>query len=148
MANVDVLQSSYKTISKSLNNFDKKKATRDDLLLAYGSAIRQTPDHYQSTMDPSVKPTTIAGAARNLIHMINTKDQALLKSEPTDYMKALHEARKDGLWVLYDYKHSKPLDSSPTKVRQIAHDYQQGLSHEIQATRKHEAEQEFDGPDL
>ena len=99
MNNLNMLNRNYKLINKTLSNY--KSEDRDTALKLYGSAIKQVPDHYNSK---KLEPTTIAGAARNLIHAIKTNDPVLLKIEPKEYMDILHKNHKDGNWTFFDYK--------------------------------------------
>lgn len=144
MANINILTSNYRNIAHVINSYDKQEKSRDDLLKAYGKSIRQVPDHYQSKDGKAtqIKPTTIAGAARNLVKAIKTKDSILLKIDPKKYMKVLHQSHKDGNWTLFDYKNSMPVNSSPEKVRQILEKYRDGIHHDINLARIHEKEEE------
>lgn len=144
MANINILTSNYRNVSRVINSYDQQEKSRDDLLKAYGKSIKQVPDHYQHKDGKAtqIKPTTIAGAARNLIKAVKTDDPVLLTIDPKKYMKVLHQSHKDGNWTLFDYKNSMPVDSSPEKVRTILTKYQDGIHHDINLARIHENEEE------
>lgn len=144
MANINILTSNYRNVSHVINSYDQQEKSRDDLLKAYGKSIKQVPDHYQHKDGKAtqIKPTTIAGAARNLIKAVKTDDPVLLTIDPKKYMKVLHQSHKDGNWTLFDYKNSMPVDSSPEKVRTILAKYQDGIHHDINLARIHENEEE------
>lgn len=143
MANINILTSNYRNVSHVINSYDKQEKSRDDLLKTYGKSIKQVPDHYQNNDGKAtqIKPTTIAGAARNLIKAVKTEDPVLLKIDPKKYMKVLHQSHKYGNWTLFDYKNSMPVDSAPEKVRKILGKYQDGIHHDINLARIHEKEE-------
>lgn len=130
MNNLNMLNRNYKLLNKTLSNY--KSEDRDTALKLYGSAIKQVPDHYNSK---KLEPTTIAGAARNLIHAIKTNDPVLLKIEPKEYMDILHKNRKDGNWTFFDYDNFMPEDSSPEVVKNVLTAYKDGISNEIDKVR-------------
>lgn len=144
MANINILTSNYRNVSHSINSYDQQEKSRDDLLKTYGKSIKQVPDHYQHKdgKTTQIKPTTIAGAARNLIKAVKTNNPVLLTIDPQKYMKVLHQSHKDGNWTLFDYKNSMPVDSSPERVRTILEKYQDGIHHDINLARIHEKEEE------
>lgn len=142
MINHNIIQNNLTTVKQALTGYDQGQKSRDDLLKTYNAAIKQIPDHYNKTFhDKQVMPTTIASAARRFHQALVTKDVRLLKIDPKKYMQLLHAARKEGLWILFDYSDCLPLDSSPEQCQTILQNYQAGLEHELALARKAEKEQ-------
>lgn len=149
MANLDVLSRNVRNIDKALVAFDHHKLSRDSLLKAYANSIKQVPDNFKQKAgkENKIKPTTIAGASRNLIKAIRSNDPVMLKIDPKKYMKSLHESYDDGKggkWILFDYQNNRPVKSDNQTVRKVVFDYHTGLHKEIELTRNRMREKEND----
>lgn len=149
MANIDVLRRNAKNIDHAISEFDNHKRSRDDLLKAYANSIKQIPDNFKQKAghDNQVKPTTVAGACRNLVKAIRSNDPVMLKINPKKYMQTLHEAYdqgKGGKWLLFDYGNNQPVKSDDQTVRKVVFDYRTGLHKEIELTRNRMREHEND----
>ena len=148
MLNRNIVQNNLKTINQLLTGYDEGKKTHDDLLKTYNDAIKQIPDHYNKIFNnKQVMPTTIAAAAKRFHRALNTRDVRLLKIDPKKYMHLLHQARKEGLWTLFDYSDCLPFDSNSDLCQSILQNYRDGLEQELELTREAEkdtADEELD----